>query len=264
MQTVDEQPETIHLYVVREAAPKPSLLPIVLSVSAFLILVVVGVLSPAQQPVMRAVIRVPAVLLPPSTFIARVQVIPTGIRTFPATTARGTLTITNGSVIAQILPAGFTTVSNTRVSVITDRAVFVPAGSANGYSVAYVSAHALVRGKAGNITAYAINSVEGSSVYIRNVTPFHGGSDAYSVKFVTALDRQTALAKARQHLAVLSAGLHYPCVERITRSVKVTWLCQFLIYHVPSYMHVTSVKIVGKNLLLDVWFVARPIRIWVK
>src|SRR6266702_1522251 len=111
---VDDKPvETLHIYVVREAAPKPSLLPIVLSVSAFLILVVVGVLSPTQQPVTRAVIRVPAVLLPPSTFIARVPVIPTGVRTFPATTARGTLTITNGSVIAQILPAGFTTVSNT-------------------------------------------------------------------------------------------------------------------------------------------------------
>ena len=34
MQTVDEQPETIHLYVVREVAPKSPLLPIVLSVLA--------------------------------------------------------------------------------------------------------------------------------------------------------------------------------------------------------------------------------------
>ena len=31
MQTVDEKPETIHLYVVREEEPKPSVLPIVLS-----------------------------------------------------------------------------------------------------------------------------------------------------------------------------------------------------------------------------------------
>src|SRR6266699_1939744 len=99
---VDDKPvETLHVYVVREAAPKPSLLPIVLSVSAFFILVIVGVLSPTQQPVMRAVIRVPAVLLPPSTFLARMQIIPTGIHTYPATTAHGTLTITNGSVISQ-------------------------------------------------------------------------------------------------------------------------------------------------------------------
>src|SRR6266568_6921512 len=127
---VDDKPvETLHIYVVREAAPKPSLLPIVLSVSAFLILVVVGVLSPAQQPVKRAVIRVPAVLLPPRTFIARVPVIPTGARTYPATTAHGVLTITNGSVISQTLPAGFISVSDIGVSVATDMAVFIPAGT---------------------------------------------------------------------------------------------------------------------------------------
>src|SRR6266568_8091001 len=265
MHIVDEPIETVHLYVVREEPKRPyTLLPLLaalLCVAAIASFTVYSGQHPAYE---HQTLTIPAQLLPPQTFTAAQPIIPTGIKNYPATTAQGTLTITNGSVIAQILPAGFTTVSNTGISVVTDRAVFVPAGSANGYSVAYVSAHALVRGKAGNITAYAINSVEGSSVYIRNVTPFHGGSDAYSVKFVTALDRQTALAKARQHLAVLSAGLHYPCVERITRSVKVTWLCQFLIYHVPSYMHVTSVKIVGKNLLLDVWFVARPIRIWVK
>lgn len=65
MQTVDDEPlETIHLYVVREASPKPSLLPIFLSVVALSLLVAVSVFSSSQQPVMRAVIRIPAVLLP--------------------------------------------------------------------------------------------------------------------------------------------------------------------------------------------------------
>jgi hypothetical protein len=265
MYQVEDAPlETLHIYLERTQPPRPSLLPIVLSVLALLILVAVSVFFPPQQPVVRAVIRVPAVLLPLSTFIARMQIIPTGIHTYPATTAHGTLTITNGSVISQTLPANLTFLSKSGVSVVTDQAVFVPAGNANGYGYATVATHTLVSGHAGNIPALAVNTVAGSSVYIRNVTPFHGGSDAYSVKFVTALDRQTALAKARQHLAVLSAGLHYPCIERITRSVRVNWLCQFLIYHVPSYMHVTRVKIIGKNLLVDVWFVARPIRIWVK
>src|SRR6266700_395852 len=241
---VDDKPvETLHIYVVREAAPKPSLLPIVLSVSAFLILVAVGVLSPTQQPVTRAVIRVPAVLLSPRTFIARVPVIPTGARTYPATTAHGVLAITNGSVISQTLPAGLIFITNSSVSVATDQAVFVPAGSADGYGVATVAAHALASGKAGNIPALAVDTVEGSSVYVRNLAAFQGGSDAYSVKFVSAYDRQTALVKARQHLAVLSAGLHYPCLERISGAVQVTWLCQFLIYHIPSYMHVTGVRI---------------------
>ena len=38
MQTVDERPETIHLYVVREEEPRPSFFPIVLSVISSLCL----------------------------------------------------------------------------------------------------------------------------------------------------------------------------------------------------------------------------------
>jgi hypothetical protein len=262
---VDDKPvETLHIYVVREAAPQPSLLPIVLSVSAFLILVVVGVLSPTQQQVTRAVIRVPAVLVPPRAFIARVPVIPTGAHTYPATTAHGVLTITNGSVISQTLPAGFIFITNGRVSVRTDAAVFVPPGNANSYGYAVVSAHAAIPGKSGNISAYAINQVLGSSVYIRNLTAFRDGSDAYSVKFATPQDRQTALAKAREHLAVVSTGLHYPCSETLSGALLVTWRCQFVTYHIPAFYHVTGVTVSGKNLLVAVWFVPHPGRIWVK
>ena len=214
---VDDEPvETLHIYVVREEA-KPPLLPIFLSVVALSLLVALCALSPYQQPVTRAVIRVPAVLLPLKTFTARIAIIPTGIKTYTATTAQGVLTITNGSVISQTLPAGFIFITNSGVSVVTDHAVFVPAGNANGYGMANGSAHALTSGKAGNIPALAVDTVEGSSVYVRNLAAFTGGSDAYSVKVVTAQDRQAALANARQHLAVLSTGLHYPCVETISR-----------------------------------------------
>jgi hypothetical protein len=263
----DEPIETLHVYVVREAAPKPSLTALVLSVLALLILVSVGVLSPAQQPVTRAVIRVPAVLLPPKTFIAQVPVVPTGGRSYPATTAHGILTITNGSIISQTLPVGYIFITNSGVSVVTDQAVFVPAGSANGYGYAIVTSHAATPGKSGNIPALAVDTVEGSSVFVRNLTAFTGGHDAYSVKFVTAQDKQTALANARQHLATLSAGLHYPCTEEHiagTHLLMLAWRYQSLTYRLPAYMHVTGVKIIGKNLLLSVWFVARPVRVWVK
>jgi hypothetical protein len=263
----DEPIETLHIYFEREQPPRPSVLPIVLSVVALSILIAIGVLSPAQQPVMRAVIRVPAVLLPPRTFTAQTPVIPTGIKTYPATTAHGTLTITNGSIIAQILPAGFTTVSHTGVSVVTDRAVFVSAGSANGYGYATVKAHALVSGKAGNLTTLAINQVIGSSVYIRNLHAFSGGRDSYSVKVVTAQDRSVATAKARNMLLRMSTGLHYPCNEAVSVSkgvVRISWRCQMLTYYIPAFYHVTGVKISGKYLLLAVWLVARPVRIWVK
>src|SRR6266566_9176837 len=208
MQTVDERPETIHLYVVREKEPTPSVLPIVLSALSLAVLFIFCALIPYQQPVTRAVIRVPAVLLPIRTFTATVAIIPTGVNVYPATTAHGILTITNGSVIAQTIQQGF------RLgNVVTDWPVFVPAGSANGYGYAAVAAHALMAGKAGNIPAYAIHQVVGSSVYVRNLAAFHGGRDSYSVKIVTTQDKQTALMTARNILALKINGLHYPCNE---------------------------------------------------
>jgi hypothetical protein len=266
MQTVDEQPETIHLYVVREVAPKPSILPIVLSALSLTVLLVYCVLTPYQQPVTRAVIRVPAVLLPIRTFTATIAVIPTGIRVYPATTAHGALTITNGSVIAQTIPQGF------RLgNVVTDSPVFVPAGSANGYGYATVAAHALISGHGGNLSPYSINSVIGSSIYIRNLASFYGGRDSYSVKFVTAQDKRSALLQARGTLSVqigtYKNGLHYPCKEAYLYErvhVAINWRCQFLTYSLPLYMHISAVRIIGKNLLINVWFVARPTHVWAK
>ena len=262
---VDDEPiETLHIYVEREQPPRPSILPLVLSMVALSLLIAIGVSAPSQQPVQRALIRVPAVLLPVKSFTAQVAIVPTGVTVYPATTAHGTLTITNGSVISQTLPAGFIFITNSGVSVATDQAVFVPAGSANGYGYAVVSAHAAIAGTSGNIPALAIDQVVGSSVYIRNLAAFTGGKDAYSIKVITAQDRQTALVKARQHLAAASTGLHYPCSETMSGDLVVTWRCQFLTYHIPPYMHVTGINIIGKNLLLAVWFVARPVHIWVK
>ena len=268
MRVVDDTIETIHLYVVREEAKRPyTAFPLV---CAFLCLLGIAavIFYSAEHPYYEyEQLTVPAKFLPPKTFRAQAPIIPTGVHTYSATTAQGTLTITNGSVISQTLPAGLTFISNSGISIMTDTAVFVPAGSANGYGFATVAAHALISGEQGNIPAYAINQVEGSSVYIRNLAAFQGGRAAYSVKYVTEQDRQTALTKARGMLALQVHGLHYPCRELYLQSAlvnTVTWRCQFLTYHVPSYMHVTGVRIVGKNLLLDVWFVPRPSRLWVK
>lgn len=266
MQTVDEELETIHVYVVREEAPRPSLLPIFLSAVALSILVAFCMLTPYQQPVTRAVIRVPAVPLTIKTFIAQMPVIPTGVHTYPATTAHGTLTITNGSIIGQVIPAGFT-VSN----VATDYAVYVPPGTANGYGYATVRAHALISGKSGNFARLAVNQVIGSSVYIRNLSAFTGGKDSHAVKFATAQDKQTALLRARGILFVQIGAYkskpHYPCKEAYLYEqahVTINWRCQFIAYHIPAFYHVTGIRLAGKNLIVDVWFVSRPIHIWVK
>jgi hypothetical protein len=140
----------------------------------------------------------------------------------------------------------------------------VPAGSANGYGYATVTAHALISGTSGDIAAYAINQVEGSSAFIRNLTAFYGGRNAYSVTFATPTDHAAAISKARDILTAKSMGLHYPCSETISGAVTVAWRCQFLAYQLPSYMHVTGVTIQGKNLIIAAWFVVRPIRTQVK
>jgi hypothetical protein len=263
MQIVDEKPETIHLYVVREEEPKPSLLPIILSVVALSILVVSSALTPFQQPVTRMTLRVPAILLPLKTFTAQVAVIPTGIKTYPATTAHGVLTITNGSVIDQTIPAGFKLITDRGIEVVTNASVFVPSGSADGYGYATTAAHLSIAGM--NLSTLAVNQTLGTSLYIRNLSPFTGGRPAHSVKYVTAQNKQTALITARNLLVAKTIGLHYPCGEDHSadaHKMVVTWRCQFVSYQLPSYMHVTGVRIIGKNLLLAVWFVARP-RQWI-
>jgi len=260
MQTVDEKPETIHLYVVREEEPRPPFHPIVLSLIALSLVAVASIAFPYRQPEQEAVIRVPAVFLPLKVLTTSIHIIPTGVKTYPATTAHGVLTITNGSIISQTLPKGM--IIN---GVVLDDSIFVPGGSANGYGVATVSAHALVSGNSGNIPAYEINQVEGSSVYIRNLTPFTGGKDSYSIPLQLPKDTQTALDTARFILAPetakIRAFLAYPCKQSSQETnavLRLSWTCQYVTYHIPSYMKVTHIKIVGKNLLIDVVFVPRP------
>ena len=265
MHIVDDPIETVHLYVVREEPKQPyTVMPLIAACLCLLAIVGLTVYSGEHPAYEYQTLTLPAQLLPPQTFTATQEIIPTGVKTYPATTAQGTLMITNGSVIAQTIPQDF------RIeNVVTDVAVYVPAGSANGYGMATVSAHAVAAGKSGNIPAYTINSAVGSSVYIRNLSPFTGGQDSYSVKYATTQDKQTALLQARGILLSKSSGLHYPCIEtKVSNSLPLnfvlTWRCQFVSYHIPAFYHVTRVRIVGKNLLIGVWFVAHPVRIWVK
>ena len=165
MHQVDDEPiETTHLYVVREGPAHPSFAPIVLSLFTLSLLIVLGVVTPYTQPVTRLALRIPAVPLAVRSFSASVAIIPTGVRTYPATSAHGILTITNGSVIAQVIPDGFTI-----QGVATDRAVFVPAGSADGYGKAIVPAHALMSGNTGNLPPLAVNTVIGSRAESKRV-----------------------------------------------------------------------------------------------
>lgn len=258
-QVEDEPIITTHLYVVREGPARPSIAPIVLSLVTLSLLIALGVATPYTQPVTRLAIRVPAVLLFVRSFSASVSITPTGVKSYPATYAHGTLSIRNGSVIAQTIPAGFVI-----SGVAIDSSVFVPGATTDGDGMATVAAHVVAAGV--NLPALTINEVIGSSLFIRNPSPFTGAHAAYSVKYITEQDKQVAIYQARNLVSSQISGFHYPCMEAITnaRIVKITWRCQFITYHIPPYMHVSAVHLSGKNLVLAVWFIAPVKRIGVK
>jgi len=252
-----EPVETIHLYVVREdEKPKPPLLLLLFCVLAFLGLIETGFLNHTTFPTVRRTIQVPAIFLPLRSFTASAPLIPTGRKTYAATTAHGMVTFTNGSVVTEELPQGMI-FSGHGIEVVTDEAVVVPAGSADGYGVATVSAHTLVSGQKGNIQPFTINQVYGTSLFVRNLEAFAGGKESYAITFVTALDRKNALNQARSLLIqqTIAGILARPCREAISGVLK--WTCQFVTYHVPSSMKVTRVQVFGKNLLVDVVYEVR-------
>jgi len=264
MQTGDEKPETIHLYVVREGQKRPSLIPVIISLFALSVLLAFCALVPYQQPVIRKTIRVPAVPLPPVTLTITEPVIATGIKIYPATQAQGILTLTNGSVIAQELPAGVIFTGSDGGEVKTDVSVYAPPGSATGYGVAYVSAHAFIGGRKGNIATLDVNAVEGSSLYIRNLRPFTGGKDAYTEKYITPQDKQAALAigiaslqgQANRIKAILTSTSLKSVYSGTT--LRLILLCRFLAIPVLPGFRITSIRIESKELLVYVAYTLRP------
>ena len=106
---------------------------------------------------------------------------------------------------------------------------------------------------------------------MRNLVPFSGGNNAYSVTVQLPKDRQTAINIARTFVALqkaqVPATLASPCKENLlgaSNKMVVSWGCQFAVYKVPSYMRVLGAKLAGKDFLVDVAFIPRPHRIWVK
>lgn len=275
MYDMEEEPiveplETIHLYVVREGPTRPSYLPILISVVALSLLIAIGILTSYQQPEQRALIRVPAVLLPPTTFTTSVAVLPTRLRTFPATRASGMLTIANGSILAQHLPTGMIVTAANGAEIVTTTSVDVPASNGVNFGVASVSAQAVTPGAQGNLPALAVQAVYGTSLFLKNERPFTGGQDAYSVPVRTPQDRQRALTQARATLLprTLAGLLSHPCLEHVvgTTSLHVAWTCQFVTYSVPSLLHmsVQQAQVIGSTVSLTITYVPRPQRLETK
>jgi hypothetical protein len=265
MQTMDDEPlETIHLYVMREEAARPSFLPVFLALLALSALLVLCTLSPSEQPEERLAIRIPAVFLPLSVLTVSVHIIPTGVKTYPATYAHGFLTFSNGSVIGQSIPQGFEV-----GGAMTDSSVYVPPATANGFGMSTVSAHLLTSGI--NLSTLSINEVVGSSLFIRNLSPFTGGRPAYSVTVQLPKDRLAAINTAKALVAAqqaqIRAYLAKPCKETtfvLKTLVRLSWSCLFATFQVLPYMHVLGAKLLSKDFLVYVWFIPPQKRKWVK
>src|ERR1700694_3288334 len=98
MQRVEEPMETIHLYVVREEEKRPcSLLPLFFAFLCLLSLVALTLYSGEHPSYEHETIRVPAHFFFQNFGISE-AVIPTGVKTYGATTAHGVLTVYNGSI----------------------------------------------------------------------------------------------------------------------------------------------------------------------
>src|SRR5258708_2223191 len=115
-----ETKETIHIYYEREQERRPFVvLPILCAVLCLLGLAAITLYSAEHPYYEHERLLVPAHILPPQTLTAHVPIIPTGLKTYPALFAHGTLTLSNGSVISQELPKNFIISANNGIEVAT-------------------------------------------------------------------------------------------------------------------------------------------------
>jgi hypothetical protein len=262
-QRESEPIETIHLYVVPECdslqSRMPLTLPRIINSVLFSLFMAFLLTLPSDRDISPKTIRVPLQFLPLQTLFTTVEISPTGKNTISATNAHGFLTVYNGSILVQQIPRGFIVTSQDGAEMITDEAATIPAGNPPAYGIASIQAHAVVAGSAGNIAALSINETYGTSLYLKNLTAFRGGNDAYTVMFATDTDRLTSLTTARSKLNTeaknYQALLDKPCNEAATQddlSLTVSWTCQFVRYQVPKGLHILSVQRQGEFVLLQV------------
>lgn len=204
-------------------------------------------------------ITVPALLLPVQHFSASAPIVATGVKSIPATRARGWLTITNGSSLIETIPAGFMVESASGAQIATDQSVTVPASDGESFGKALVAAHAVVAGMRGNIAAHSLNTTEGTSLYLKNLAAFTGGQDARTIPVVQESDREAAITEAKAQVEAekpTSGVLARPCRETMQQEneqVTARLACQYVTYTVPAQVQVLSVlQVQGSSIVLRI------------
>ena len=267
-----EPMETIHVYMVRENPEQPKKpsqrlkRTINLCMQVLALAMLAGFCVQPHNPVYAVKTIVVPATFSPIVFRAQEEIKPTGVKTIPATRARGALTIYNGSILSESLPAGFIVTAQSGVEIATDQAVTIPPAALPEPGVATVPAHAVVLGAAGNIAADTLDQAVGSSLVVKNLAAFRGGNNASTKHFVTDADRARAIAAARgqvesqvsaeQHPGVLAGCSE--AVQQHTESATVTWSCQYATWKTPAGAQVLSAQVQGKSVVLQVREVVLP------
>ncbi len=276
----DDEIETIHVYMLREPLPEEEQQPpqprkqtqgqqpaaseqesrwtnIVQRIVGSLAMLLLSAfcLIPESPVLVTRTVSVPAILLPLTILQTSVPITPTGVTTIPATRAHGILTIYNGSILEEALPAGFIVTSRNGVEAVTDQAVTIPAAQLPTAGVATVAAHAVVAGVAGNVSAGEINQADGSSLIVKNLAAFSGGQDSSTRRYVTAQDIQNAVVTARDQLAAQKPVGLLPksCTESQEQSgstLTLFWGCQYVTYKIPPGVMPIGVRVQGNHVIL--------------
>ena len=261
----EEDMQTIHFYMVENRDPwwtKDRLIALAMGISALLLIIGLCCI-PSSPSYSIQTLRLPA-RFTSLDVQTTVSIHPTGKQVYPAARATGILTIYNGSLLSQQLPAHFLVTTSSGLAIATNQAVVVPGANLPSVGIATVPAYAVLSGSQGNIPPGAIQVTYGASLKISDLSAFTSGQDAYTKTIVTAQDQATALTTARTILTTKQPqGLQsHPCRENASQQALhmiVSWFCQYASYHAPKGVQVLSVTLSGTSVLLVVKMVAHPV-----
>jgi hypothetical protein len=264
----EEEMETVHLYWYAEQPKRPlshqakEIIIACLELALLLCGIVALCLIPNTPAWTVTAITVPAHFIP-RQWTVTVAIVPTGIQHYPATRARGTLIVYNGSAFTQQLPARFLVTTANGLEIETDQVVLIAPANPPALGTAIVSAHALTAGTQGNIPVGAINQTSGNALYLKNLTAFVGGQDASMKQYVTTDDQAKALETARQQLRARQplGLLAKPCTETVSQHdliLSVLWACQYVTYQAPKDGQILSVQVSGNSVILRMRVVEHP------
>lgn len=145
------------------------------------------IIPTSQQVALTGTLQLGRVLSPLA--ISQSQTVPTtGKGHQDAKAATGFITFYNGRSNSFTLAAGTTVTGASGIEVITNQDAIIPAGTPPTYGETTVPASALVTGRRGNISVGDINSSIAIAVFVKNLTPFHGGQEERDFSTVSKQD----------------------------------------------------------------------------